>query len=346
MNKSTKWLIAVLGALTASSLLAMVYMAAGRADTDEEDQEEAVAVPSRMTVKDGRTIISLDAQTRAREGIRTAPVTYTSMRAQANGTAVVLAIGDLVTARNSYVAAGTKVERDEVAVNLSRTQYERVKKLYEANQNMSLKAMQEAEAAYRTNEAQRNADGQDADLQLDAVRQQWGQVIGDWVRGNGAEIKAVLEHREFLAQVTFPPGEAAQPPASLQLTLPGNERVRAKYVSPYPHVNPQIQGTSFLYVISGHPGIAAGMNLRVLVPVGRALRGAVIPESAVVSWRGKAWVYEAISPDSFSRREVLADNPVPGGYFVPGMTFASDVVTVGAQALLSEEFRAQIQQED
>lgn len=89
------------------------------------------------------------------------------------------------------------------------------------------------------------------------------------------------------------------------------------------------------------------MNLVALVPVGSLLRGIVIPGSALVWWQGKAWAYEATSPSTFARQEVPTDTPVEGGYFIPATTFApgTKLVTAGAQALLSEEFRSQIQRE-
>jgi hypothetical protein len=43
-----------------------------------------------------------------------------------------------------------------------------------------------------------------------------------------------------------------------------------------------------------------------------------------------------------------SEQPVTGGYFVPGTAFlpGTKLVVRNAQALLSEEFRSQIQQED
>ncbi len=349
MSRSVKWLIGILIGIAAGSLIAVVFMAAHRGDdTDEEDQEQAVKTPSHLSVQNGRTIITLDEQTQAREGIRVAPVRETSMRTELRGTAVLLAVADLVSSRNNYVASRTKLERDQVDLNVSRTQYERTKTLYQQNQNMSLKAMQDAEAAYRSAQAQVNADQQDSKLQLDAIRQRWGPVIADWVTSDTRSLGAVLEQREFLTQVIFPPGEVARPPTTLSLTAPGNQSVQARLLSPLPQVNPQIQGVSFLYAVPSRPGMAVGMNLNVLVPVGELLRGAVVPQSAVVWWQGKAWAYEASSATTFTRREVPTSNPVPAGYFVPSSAFTSQMkfVIAGAQALLSEEFRTQIQQQD
>jgi len=347
MSRSVKWLPGVLIAATAICVVAVVFMAAHRPDTGE-DEQEAVKTPSHVAVQNGRTVISLDAQTQAREGIQVAPVTETSMRTQLHGTALLLPVTALATLRNSYVAAAAKLQRAQVDVDLSRQQYERIKTLYEQNQNMSLKAMQDAQAVYRNQQAQLNADEADAKLQLDVVGQQWGATIKRWVASSNPVLEAVLEQRYFLAQVVFPPGEVAEPPAALSLMSPGNQLVRARLVSPLPQVNPQIQGISFIYLAPSHAGMAAGMNLAVLLPVGQPLRGSVVPASAVVWWQGKAWAYQATSPGGFTRREVPTGNPVRGGYFVPGATFApgTKLVTAGAQALLSEEFRSQVQQED
>ncbi len=348
MSKSAKWLVGILIALTVVSVAAVIFTAAHRGDKDEEDQEESVKTPSHVSVENGSTVITLDQQTQRREGIRVAPVTQASMRAELRGSAVLLAVSDLATLRNSYVAARTKIERDQVDLGVSRSQYERTKTLYEQNQNMSLKAMQDAEASYRNNQAQVSADEQEAKLQLDTVRQRWGGVLADWIASNRATLDPVLEQREFLAQVIFPPGEVAKPPATLSLTAPGNRLVQGRFISSLPQVHAQIQGISFLYLVPDRTGLAVGMNLVVLVPVGQRLAGTVVPEGAIVWWQGKAWAYVESPANTFTRREVSTDNPVTGGYFVPGSSFspATKLVVAGAQALLSEEFRSQLKAED
>lgn len=166
-----------------------------------------------------------------------------------------------------------------------------------------------------------------------------GQILAGWIANNKSVLEPVLEQREFLAQVVFPPGEVAKSPATLSLTTPGNRLVKARFISSLPQVNPQIQGISFLYLVPDRSGLAVGMNLVVLVAVGQQVSGTVIPESAIVWWQGKAWIYEESATNTFSRREVPTDNPVTGGYFVPGSALAeaTKLVTAGAQSLLSEE---------
>ena len=69
-----------------------------------------------------------------------------------------------------------------------------------------------------------------------------------------------------------------------------------------------------------------------------------VPADAVVWWQGRAWVYVQIDPQRFARREIPADAPVPGGWFLSkGIDAGDRVVNRGAQQLLSEEFRSQIE---
>lgn len=347
MSQRMKWLLSALLAVTAVSMIAVVFLAAHRSDSDA-DEEEAVKSPSHVVVENGCPVLRLSPDTQAREGIRVDPVQQQTRRAELRGMAVLLPAGELAGLRNSYVAAQAKVARDQLQLKVSRSQYERTRTLYQQNQNTSLKAMEDAQAAYRTGQAEAQADEQEAELQLDAVRLRWGSELAGWVANNNALLAAVLQQRSYLAQVIFPPGEVAGPPARLSLSSPANHLVPARLMGPLPQVNPQIQGVSFLYLVGRRPGLALGMNLVAFVPVGPLLHGSVVPESAVVWWQGKAWAYQETSANTFTRREVPTQNPLPGGYFVPGSAFApqTKLVTAGAQALLSEEFRGQIQEED
>lgn len=348
MSKRMRWLFAVMLAITAVCVVAVVFMAARHPGTDDEDEEEAVKTPSHVLVENGRTVIRLSPQTQAREGIRAVPVEQTTRRAELRATAVLLPAGDLAALRNNYLAARTKLQTDQLALNAARIQEQRVTALYRQNQNMSLKAMQDAEAAYRTDQAQVEADEQLAELQLDSVRQRWGAAATKWMSGNSPVLGAVLAQRTLLAQVIFPPGEVAQAPATLSLSAPSHQFLPATRVGPLPQVNPQIQGVNFLYLVPSRAGIAVGMNLVAVVRVGRRLQGSLIPQDAVVWWQGKLWVYEQSPANTFTRHEVPAVNPVAGGYFVPGQLFppGTKIVTAGAQTLLSEEFRGNIQEED
>jgi hypothetical protein len=79
------------------------------------------------------------------------------------------------------------------------------------------------------------------------------------------------------------------------------------------------------------------------LPTGKAVDGVTIPASAVVWWQDRAWVYRRTEPDKFARVEIATDNPAPGGGYIVSGPHDVQIVTGGAQLLLSEEFRSQIQ---
>jgi hypothetical protein len=319
MRKWLKWFLIVAVALAATSTVGVALEAAHRTAARQANQgDRHDAAPPNAAVQSSPALVTLDPSAQAHEGIRVQPVKTTSMRAELQGTAVILSVSDLATARNKQ------------------------------DQNMSLKAMQDAETAFRNAQAQLATDRQDARLQLDVVRQRWGSVVTGWIESSAPELDAVLDQHEFLAQITFPPGDAARPPSALSLALPGKTYARAIFVSALPQVNPQIQSVTYLYRVPARSGVAIGMNLSAMLPVGRLLHGSVVPEDAVVWWQGAAWAYQQTAAHQFSRRSVPTNIPVPGGYFVPATAIepGTKLVTTGASTLLSQELLIHSQGEE
>lgn len=64
--------------------------------------------------------------------------------------------------------------------------------------------------------------------------------------------------------------------------------------------------------------------------------------------RGKAWVYKKIDADNFMRLPINTDNPTEDGWYSQSkqITAKDELVTKGAQLLLSEEFKYQIKNEN
>jgi hypothetical protein len=69
-----------------------------------------------------------------------------------------------------------------------------------------------------------------------------------------------------------------------------------------------------------------------------------VPATAIVWWQDRAWIYRRSGPETFTRMTIPTELPAPGGgYIVKDLPKNAEIVTRGAQSLLSEEFRAQIQ---
>ena len=89
------------------------------------------------------------------------------------------------------------------------------------------------------------------------------------------------------------------------------------------------------------PGAAVTAYLQV---PGKAEAGILIPQSAVVRAGGKTWVYRQVADNQFTREDVNLDRSSSRGWLVTqGVSAGNRIVTVGAQMLLSEEQKSQIQ---
>jgi hypothetical protein len=352
MNKSLKWVFGGAFALVMAIILIRTFAQARKDPPDqkeeEEEKEQAIKTPSRVSIQDGQTVITLDPETQSRVGITVAPLEAVATREQVTAPAVVLSAQELVSLRNNYVAALTRLEKARANVEVSQQEFDRLKALYRDNQNASQKALQSAQGTLRSDQADAQAARQGLALEAAALRQSWGDAVAKWVVDDPPPLDRVLDQREFLVQVTLPAGAVSTTaPETISLEIPKSSHAQARLISSFPRVDPRIQGLSFLYVMPNHLGLAPGLNLVARLPVGQLMHGVLVPRRAMVWWQGNAWLYRQTTPGRFARRQVPTDTPLESGVFVSrGFSPGDQIVIRGAQTLLSEEFRSQIQPED
>jgi hypothetical protein len=349
MKRNWKWwlfgtALALMLAIILSTLSQGRKVAADQGD--EEDEEEVIKTPSRVSIQNGQTILTLDTDTQSQVGIAVIPLKALTSREQVTAPAIVLSGQELVSARTNYVAGKAHLEKVRANMDVARQEYDRLKTLYQDQQNASQKDLQAAEGVLRSDRADAEAAMQDLSLQAAAVRQSWGDVVAKWVVDDAPALGSLLDQHKFLVQVTLPTGVVSAAPETIALEIAGSAQIEAKLISPFPRIDPRIQGTSLLYITHDHLGLAPGLNLAARLPVGRPMRGVLIPQSAIVWWQGNAWIYQQITPGRFVRRLVSTDTPLANGVFVStGFSPGDQIAVRGAQALLSEEFRSQIQPE-
>ncbi len=304
----------------------------------ERTEAESKKAPAQITIENGQALITLDEATQKRLGFTVATLASTVARVQGTYPAVVLSVQELATFRNTYVASLAQLQRARVQADIAGKEYARLKALFGENQNISEKSLQSAEAALELDGAEVRAGEQQLNLQASSLRQEWGDVVAKWATGGSARFQRILDGEEALVQLTLPSESTFAPPKSISLELPNGRRSQATFISASRRIDPRIQGRSFLYLASGMPGLVPGLNLVARISSGSPLRGVVVPASAVVWSEGKAWVYKQVSSDGFTRNAVTTDVPVEDGYFAgEGLAAGEKIVTVGAQALLSEE---------
>lgn len=317
-----------------------------RPDRDEDEQREgSIKSPSKVSVEKGQTVVTLDPKAQSRAGIVVTALKAVKSRDQVTAPALVLSAQELISLRNNYVSALTRLEKARANVDVSQKEFDRLRALYQDNQNASEKALEGAQGAVRSDQADVQAARQDLALQTAALRQSWGSVIAKWVVADPAALDRVLEQRDLLVQVTIPSGAIPAAPASVSLELPQSGDAKAELISPFPRVDPRIQGVSFLYVAPNRLGLAPGLNLVAHLAVGRLRRGVLVPRQAIVWWGGQAWAYKQLAPGRFVRQVIETGTQVVNGYFVSEGILPGDVVVVsGAQILLSAELGMQSQE--
>ena len=156
-----------------------------------------------------------------------------------------------------------------------------------------------------------------------------------------------LEH--WLATVSLPLGtsfDEASTRARVRIEGLGERSFDAERVGEALAVDPRTHGRTLLLAMHANKApLRAGAAVTAYLSIGTApVNGVTIPRQAIVRYGGRSWVYVKVRDDAFVRREVLLDRATDAGWFVrTGFAVGDAVVVVGAQVLLSEELKSQIQ---
>lgn len=264
-------------------------------------------------------------------------------------------------------AARADVEAFTASVSAARAAFDRTRALNAEDKNLSDRALQEAEARWKGEEARLHAATDTARLveaSLSAgaglvapaplALERGGEVVEIFARlgeaiESGQPVLRVARFDRLLARVDLPAGETTDPSVSAARIVPvgyDNRSLPAQRATLAAAVDPRTQGLPFLFRLaaSGLP-LRPGMAVKAyLVAPGQNRKGVIIPRPAVVRLGGKAWTYVQLSEDRFTRREVPTDYPAGNGWLASaGFSAGERVVSSGGQVLLSEEFKSQIQ---
>lgn len=350
--RSSRRLVRILIILVAIGSLGTLVVwgfLAGRGEaTLEAEREHAIKAPLRVSTDGGgEPVVTLDAETRIRSGIEVTNPKPTHYQEQVRAYGTVLDLDKLVTLENAYATAVAQLQTAQAKIVASKAAFERAQALSRDNIT-TVAQLQTAEATFRADQAGvATTEAQVKTLKATAL-QEWGTVIGKALIDGGPLVSRLIERQTFLLQITLPPGTSITPGPTATVQFGASAtRHEVQFISPATQTDPKIQGLSFYYGADAASNLLPGMNVLAVLPSGAPIDGIEIPASAVVWWTGRAWIYLRTGADTFTRQEIPTDVPASGGGFiVPVKSLPQPVpefVVQGAQILLSEEFRAQIQ---
>jgi multidrug efflux pump subunit AcrA (membrane-fusion protein) len=275
-----------------------------------------------------------------------------------------LAPADRITLGDRLSSARAEAESGAAALAAAQASLNRARTLNADDKNVSDRAVEEAQARLAAEQARVTAANRSISLiesslaslsgaaaPLELVR--GGQVVevlvhpGESIEA-GQPILRVARYDSLLARVDVPAGDVVSGDVATANIVPlgyENRPLRGQRISLAAAVDPRTQGQPFLFRVD-NPSLALRPGLSVtayLEAPGAPRKGVVIPRAAVVRQSGRNWVYVQTAADRFTRREVALEDPTAEGWFSRSLSPGDRVATTGAQALLSEEFKSQIQ---
>lgn len=342
MRVSRKTAVATMVTLAVAALIAWGFMEGRKEVHAEREREKPIAAPSRVVHVGGAAAVKLDAAAMARAGIVTAPLASASIADQKQAFATVADLAPLLDVQKSYVTARADAEKASADVETARREYERLRALNADRKNVSDKAVESAYGTLRGAQATAESANASARAAYASAQQRWGGALAQ--RVTSAEgLTPFISLAEVVLQVSLPADAAA--PSAISVVAADGRTVTARFLSVASRTDPKLQGRTFLYIAPGAAaGLLPGMNVKVRLSSGPANAGVLVPTPAVVWTSGASWAYVEQTPGFFVRRPVPLDTPSSNGWFVrSGFAAGERVVVSGAQLLLSEEFRSQIQ---
>jgi hypothetical protein len=338
MTSRAKWTAAAVAVLAVLVILVWIFAGTGK---DEGDEAEKVtsAPPKISHTSSGQVVVELIRGEGARIGLETEVLTAVTQSQEFTAYGVVLDPAPLA-------ALDTELTSTRAAVAASRAEYERGRLLHSEQQNVSLKDFEAARAKFQADQAQLN-------LQYQRLADEWGVRLSAMTPAERASlIDALTKRIAGIIRLSLPPGQSlSQEPREARIAVLGYETqpLATRMIWSAPTADSHLQGQGFLLEVQAQgfplrPGTAVTGHLE---SPGTAKPGVVVPEAAVVRTGDRAWAYVQIAPTQFERRQLEVTMPAARGWFVTSGFAAGDhVVVTGAQALLSEELKSQIEVKD
>lgn len=283
-------------------------------------------------------------------GIKTQRLQATTQQSELTAQGLVSNLEPLLMLRQQYLSAqaqqdSAQARYQEANLNLSRTQ-----NLHQ-HDIVSTRRLQEQQAQWQNDKAHLATSRYQQQTIIDASRLQWGDKLTRWfTQNNNQQAEQFLNHRAQLLQITLPANTLL--PAKVQTIAVDThgrreQAISATLISAAPQVDPITQGERYFFKAEGQK-LAYGAHIQAWIPLGNEKNsGVIIPETAIVWHLGQAFVFIKAEDGTFKRRLLPALNQSEGGYFVSnGFAPTEEIVTTGAQTLLSQELKNLIPSED
>jgi len=352
MNRKLAIIIGLQAFLIVVLFWVLVFYGKDEFEALTQQTQEEIDTPNRVLTDNGISVISISPATQQQSEISASALKSSTHQASISSYGSVIGIDSLIDLRTRYLAAKADIEVLRTALTYNKNEFSRLQALNQDDKNVSDKVVATARSNIKADEAKIAAAESSAKNTADSMRQIWGETLTQYaISPNKSELlQNLISNQEVLIQTTLP-FDADEPAEKSSImiapTAAPSHSIRASYISRAPVSNSTIQGKTYFYRAKTKE-LRAGMQVNAVSTTSSKLsNGVIIPNTAIIWYAGKSWVYKKTADDKFSRIPVSTDTEVDNGWFYQGNLKAGDqVVTNGAQLLLSEEFKSQITNEN
>ncbi|MGY6274587.1 efflux RND transporter periplasmic adaptor subunit [Methylomonas sp. MgM2] len=294
---------------------------------------------------------STDSNTPPSAGIVTERLLEATHQPEFSAYGTVLGLEPLLALRQQYLAAQAQRDSAEAKFHEADLNLNRIRNLHR-HDIASTRQLQEQQALWRNYKANLATSTSQQQTILATSRLQWGDTLTGWFTANhNRHADQFLNSQAQLLQITLPANVVlASAVDSINVDERGrrDKAITASLISPAPQVDPVTQGQRYFFKIEDRK-LPFGTHISVWIAGEKHAEnsGVLIPENAVVWHLGQAFVFIKTEKGDFQRHLLPQLIPSQGGYFASGgFKPGEEIVTVGAQTLLSEELKNLIPRED
>ena len=330
--------------LLITSLLVVKLCVLSLARADDDD------APPHAIAQNLQAALTVDEKTQRLAGIETLTLTPAQYRVEFTAYGKALSVQSLLALRHRYLALLAEHRSATAQFNQAQQSTTRQQALYNSGVTAQ-RTMQDQRVLLQTDKARLETTQVQTQALADEALLNWGETLAAWALANDADkLTDFVTGRQTLLQITLPANkQLAAGNSVIYVDSAGNRLTAAPahFISVAPHTDASAQGISYFFYTSS-PQIKAGMSVNAwLAEQNSVISGVIMPKSALIWSMNQAFVYVKIAADQFSRRPIKDYSVMVDGYFISTTLAAGEqIVSVGAQALLSEELRGQIPDDD
>ena len=322
--------------------------------SDDESEEEIMI--DYTTMVDGIKQIQLPVSVEKNSNIQFKKLKKTKINQKKLNYGIVQDISSLIKAKTNFVKVNYLITKLKNQVNNEKKHLESLIILNEDNKNVSDLAINKKQTEISDLSNQINIYENEKTNTLSLVKQQWGVNFVGILKNKNDPLNKLLKNKNQLISLSVTQIEREElPPENIVIipSISSSSEIKAKYLSPSPIVNQSIVGKNFFYLTSNSK-LIVGERISAYISKSNSNQNfLLVPNSSVVWSNGQPWAYIRIKENgNFVRRSLQgmreAENGSENGWIVPDdkIKIDNEIVTNGAQLLLSEEFKYQIKNEN